>query len=193
MSLIPFFGRAKSIAQRWKFGLWNLRGTSQVALAGLRRHKKRNRWLELIAVYKLLQAALLVSVGFGALRLVGKDLADILQNVAHNLSMNPEGRLVRFLLEKADLVDDHMLRRISIFLFCYAALGLVEGIGLMLEKVWAEYFTALITASFLPLEIFELWHRITWFRVGLFVVNLAVLAYLVGHLVRRRTNPGSQF
>ncbi len=155
-------------------------------MAGARSRKKRNRWLELIAVYKLLQAALLVSVGFGLLRLLGKDVGDVVQQIAHGLSMNPEGRLVRFLLEKADLIDDHMLRRISIFLFCYAALGLIEGIGLLLEKVWAEYFTALITASFLPLEIFELWHRITALRVGLFLVNLAVLAYLVGHLVRHR-------
>jgi uncharacterized membrane protein (DUF2068 family) len=157
-----------------------------VVLAGVRNPKKRNRWLELIAIYKLLQAALLVSVGFGALKLLGKDVADILQNVAHNLSMNPESRLVAFVLEKAELIDDHMLRRISLFLFLYAALGLIEGIGLLLEKVWAEYFTALITASFLPLEIFELSHRITWLRVGLFVVNLAVLAYLVSHLVKHR-------
>ena len=56
----------------------------------------------------------------------------------------------------------------------------------MLEKVWAEYFTAIITASFLPLEIFELMHRVTWFRIGLLIVNLAVLAYLVSHLIRRR-------
>ena len=148
--------------------------------------KKRNRWLELIATYKLLQAALLVSVGVGALRLLGKDVADLLTNLADKWSIDAEGRLVRFLLSKATLLDDHMLRRISTFLFCYAALGLIEGIGLMLEKAWAEYFTAIITASFLPLEIFELAHRVTWFRVGLLVVNLAVLAYLVGHLVRRR-------
>jgi uncharacterized membrane protein (DUF2068 family) len=163
-----------------------------VSLAGVRTKKKRNRWLELIAVYKLLQAALLVSVGLGALRLVGKDVGDILQKLAHNFSMNPEGRLVGFLLEKAELIDDHMLRRISLFLFCYAALGLIEGIGLMLEKVWAEYFTALITASFLPLEIFELWHRVTWLRVGLFILNLAVLAYLVGHLVKHRISTTRQ-
>jgi uncharacterized membrane protein (DUF2068 family) len=148
--------------------------------------KKRNRWLELIAAYKLLQAALLVSVGVGALKLLGKDVGDLLSNLALQLRFNTEGRLVSFLLDKAALLDDHMLRRISLFLFCYAALGLIEGVGLMLEKVWAEYFTAIITASFLPLEIFELTHRVTWFRVGLFVVNLAVLAYLVWHLVHRR-------
>jgi len=149
--------------------------------------KKRNRWLELIALYKLLQAALLVSIGVGALKLLHKDVADVLTNIAKGLRMNPEGRLVGFLLERASLIDDHRLHQISFFLFGYAALGLIEGIGLILEKVWAEYFTAFITASFLPIEIFELMHRITWFRVGLLVVNLAVLAYLVGHLIRRRT------
>jgi uncharacterized membrane protein (DUF2068 family) len=159
---------------------------SELHVPLVRNKKKRNRWLELIAAYKLLQAALLISVGVGALKLLHKDVADLLSNLADKWSIDAEGRLVHFLLNKASLVDDHMLRRISTFLFCYAALGLIEGVGLMLEKVWAEYFTAIITASFLPLEIHELMVRVTWFRIGLFVVNLAVLAYLVGHLVQRR-------
>lgn len=148
--------------------------------------KRRNRWLELIATYKLLQAILLVSVGVGARKLLHKDVAEIVTNIVQALHRNPEGRLVSFLIHQAGLVDDHMLRRISLFLFGYAALGLLEGIGLMLEKVWAEYLTALITASFLPLEIFELVHKITPLRVGFFLANLAVLAYLVSHLMRRR-------
>jgi uncharacterized membrane protein (DUF2068 family) len=157
-----------------------------VSLARVRNRKKRNRWLELIAVYKLLQAALLVAVGVGALKLLHKDVADVLTNIAQGLRMNPEGRLVGFLLDKASLLDDHRLRQISLFLFGYAGLGVLEGIGLMLEKVWAEYFTSIITASFLPFEIFELMHRITWFRITLLVVNLAVLAYLVSHLIHRK-------
>lgn len=157
-----------------------------MSLARVRNRKKRNRWLELIAVYKLLQAALLVAVGVGALKLLHKDAADVLTNIAMGLRMNPEGRLVGFLLDKASLLDDHRLRQISLFLFGYAGLGVLEGIGLMLEKVWAEYFTSIITASFLPFEIFELMHRVTWFRIALLVVNLAVLAYLVSHLTRRK-------
>ncbi len=156
----------------------------------VRNPKGRNRWLELIATYKLLQSLLLVSVGVGALRLLHKDIADLLTNLALGLRFDPEGRLVSFLLDKAAYLDDQKLRQISMFLFSYAAVGILEGIGLMYEKVWAEYLTAIITASFLPLEIMELVHRITWFRVGLFVVNLAVLAYLVFHLIRRRLVSG---
>jgi uncharacterized membrane protein (DUF2068 family) len=152
----------------------------------LRQRKHGNRWLELIAAYKLLQAILLITVGIGALRLMGKDVGDILYNLAEGMHFNPEGKLISILLDQAQLIDDHWLRRLSLFMFGYAALGLLEGIGLMLEKVWAEYLTAIITASFLPLEILEIVHRITWFRVGLFAGNLAVLVYLVSHLVGRR-------
>ena len=148
--------------------------------------KRRNRWLELIAAYKLLQSLFLMAVGVGALKLLHQDLDDVFTNLALALRMNPEGRMVSFLLDKASMLDDHKLRQISVFLFCYAGVGILEGIGLMMEKVWAEYLTAVITASFLPLEILELTHGITPFRVGLFVVNLAVLGYLVWHLIRQR-------
>jgi uncharacterized membrane protein (DUF2068 family) len=30
-------------------------------------------------------------------------------------------------------------------------------------------------------------HRVTWVRIGFLVANLAVLAYLVSHLIRRKT------
>lgn len=154
--------------------------------------KKKNRWLELIAAYKLLQATLLVSVGVGALRLLHKDVADILTRLAQALQFDTEGRLVSFLLDQAALLNDHRLRQISVFMFCCATLAVLEGIGLMYERVWAEYLTAIITASFLPLEIFELAHRVTPIRIGLFVANLAVLAYLVGHLVRHRAQLRAQ-
>ena len=31
-----------------------------------------------------------------------------------------------------------------------------EGVSLLLRKRWAEYFTVIVTASFIPLEIYEL-------------------------------------
>jgi uncharacterized membrane protein (DUF2068 family) len=63
--------------------------------------------------------------------------------------------------------------------FAYAGLGMIEGIGLYLEKGWAEYLTLFITASFLPWEIFEVIRRLTWIRAGLLVVNVLVFLYLL--------------
>ena len=81
-----------------------------------RHHKLRNRWLELIAAYKLLQALLLIGVGVGALKLVHKDVEDVLTDVVKGLRMNPEGHFISFLVDKASLLTDHFLRRFSLCL-----------------------------------------------------------------------------
>jgi len=153
--------------------------------------KRHNRWLILIAVFKLAQAALFVAVGVGALRLVGKDIGDLLLRFVDHLRFNPESHFINFILVKASIIDDRMLRRISWLVFGYAALGSVEGIGLYLEKTWAEYLTLAITASFLPWEVFEVFRRLTAIRASLLVVNALVLIYLLklvmerGELLRR--------
>jgi uncharacterized membrane protein (DUF2068 family) len=73
--------------------------------------------------------------------------------------------------------------------FLYGALFLVEGIGLWLQRHWAEYLTVVATASFIPFEAFELVRRVTATRVVALVVNIAIVLYLVVRLRRRRTMP----
>ncbi|HUA98036.1 MAG TPA: DUF2127 domain-containing protein [Terracidiphilus sp.] len=145
------------------------------SVAARRRH---NRLLVLIAVYKLLQAALFIAIGAGARHYLHRDLADDLATLADRLHFNPEWRLVDFILDKASLLNDPMLRRIGFIAFAYAAVGLAEGIGLYLERAWGEFLTLAITASFLPWEVFEIYRRLTWVRLGLLTINVLVLLYL---------------
>jgi uncharacterized membrane protein (DUF2068 family) len=153
-----------------------------------RRH--HNRWLILIAAFKLSQALLFIAVGVGALRLVHKDLGDMLLRLVHHLHFNPESRFVDFVLDRAAIVNDRLLRRFSVGLFAYAAVGMTEGIGLYLEKAWGEYLTLLITVSFLPWEILEVIRRATLMRSGLLVVNILVFFYLLKVLVEREKRKG---
>ena len=139
---------------------------------------RHNRWLILIAIFKLAQAVLFIAMGVGLRRLLHKDIGDALDNLVFHLRFNPESRLVNFIYEKAASVDDKMLRRISTVFFLYAAVDLVEGTGLYLEKVWAEFVTLAITASFLPWEIYEVYRKLTWPRVSLLAINALVLLYL---------------
>jgi uncharacterized membrane protein (DUF2068 family) len=148
--------------------------------------KRHNKFLFLIAVYKTAQALLIAAVGVGALRLLHKDVGDVFDNVREALHFSPESRLVNFLIDKASLVDDPMLRRIGLVAFSYAALSFAEGLGLYLEKAWGEILTLLITASFLPWEIFEVSRRVTWLRVGLLIINTLVFAYLLKVVADRR-------
>jgi uncharacterized membrane protein (DUF2068 family) len=157
-------------------------GSTSKTLARLRGH---NRWLLLIAVYKFFHALLFVLIGVGAHRLLHKDIADQVDLLARHLRFNPESRLVNFILARASLIDDPLLRRIGFVAFCYAALTLIEGIGLFLEKAWGEFLTLAITASFLPLEIFEVVRRLTWVRVSLLAINILVFLYLVKLVIER--------
>jgi uncharacterized membrane protein (DUF2068 family) len=140
---------------------------------------KRNKWLLLIASYKTLQALLFALIGLGARHLLHKDVGDELAAVADHLRFNPESRLVNIVLDRASLLNDPILRRIGVLAFAYSAISYIEGIGLYFERVWAEYLTLIITGSFLPFEIIEIYRRQTWFRFTLLGVNLLVFLYLL--------------
>jgi uncharacterized membrane protein (DUF2068 family) len=64
----------------------------------------------------------------------------------------------------------------------FAVYALVEGIeafGLWYQRRWAEYLTFIVTTSLLPLEVYELANRFTPFKIVAFVINVAVVAYLL--------------
>lgn len=151
-----------------------------------RARSKYDRWIRVIGAFKLLQAVLFVLLGIGALRLLHADLPAMTEHfVVDVMRFNPEGHFVKVVLDRVALIDPHRLRQISAVIFLIAALDTIEGVGLMMEKAWAEFVTLILTASFLPWELFELARRITGIRVGLTVINIAVLLYLVFYVKMR--------
>lgn len=148
------------------------------------------RGLLIVGCYKLLEGLFFIGVGVGALHLIDKNLGDVMMRVLNALPVDPEGRLVSLLMNKADLINAHDLRRIGGLAFLYAFTRMVEGTGLLLHKTWAEYFTVALTVLGLPIEVFELIKRATWFKAGALAVNLAILVYLLWVLKRARNRRG---
>ena len=87
-------------------------------------------------------------------------------------------------------LDSHQLRAIRAGTLVYAALLLTEGIGLLLRRRWAEYFTVIVTGSFIPIEVYEITRRLTWTRVALLGVNVAVVWYLIAVLRNPESKEG---
>jgi uncharacterized membrane protein (DUF2068 family) len=142
--------------------------------------------LVVIAGYKLLGALAFLAIGVGALRLIHKNIDDVLwYALIEVLHRNPESHFVNFIFEKAELLNDPLLKRISFAAFCYTGLHILEAIGLYLEKTWGEILTTFITASFLPFEVHEVIKRLTWLRCGFLAVNLLVVGYLVWIIAQR--------
>ncbi len=148
--------------------------------------KVHDRGLLTIGLFKLGKAALFFGIGVGAIHLLHKDIGDEVLKLAASLKFDPESRVVSLLMEKVDLIDVHRLKQIGAATFAYSALALTEGVGLLLEKVWAEYLTLILTISFLPWELYELMRRPNWFRLSLLVINLVVLGYLMWLLQRKK-------
>jgi uncharacterized membrane protein (DUF2068 family) len=138
--------------------------------------------LLLIAIFKLVKGLLLVAVGVGALKMLHRDVAATVAHWVDILRVDPDNRFIHRLVEKAFSVNPRQLKELSAGTFFYASLLLTEGVGLLLRKHWAEYFTVITTTALLPLEIYELTRRFTFTRVGVLAVNVAIVWYLVRRL-----------
>ena len=145
-----------------------------------------DRGLLLIGLFKLSKSLFFFCVGLGALHLLHKDLGDEVMRLAQVLHRDPEGRLITLLMEKTNVVSVQRLREVGFFAFAYSGLALIEGYGLTMERVWAEYLTLSLTVVFLPWEIYELARHATVVKLGLLITNLLVLGYLLWLLQRKK-------
>jgi uncharacterized membrane protein (DUF2068 family) len=150
------------------------------------RKQESSTVLVLIALFKLVKALALIAVGIGALKYLHKDLAASVLHWVNVLRVDPDNRFIQPILAKAFSVTPKQLKELSTGTFFYAALLLIEGIGLMLRKHWAEYFTIITTGALLPLEIYELAKHVTIAKAIVLVVNAAIVWYLVVRVRSRR-------
>ena len=138
-----------------------------------------NHLIRLIAMFKLLKAALLIGVGMGAFHLVHRDLASVLEHWVRMFGLDPGNRYVDRALQKSvDLTPDK-IKSVGVVSFIYAGLFLTEGIGLWLVKRWAEWFSVIITSSLLPLEVYELYRHPSPIKILVLILNIGVVGYLV--------------
>jgi len=148
-------------------------------------HKKQ-RGLMAIAALKFLNGFGLLAIGLGALHYLHGDIEKDFAHWMELLRADPHNKYLIWLLEKLSNVDEHRLRQLSVGTFFYSALFLLEGTGLALAKRWAEYLTIITTASLMPLELYELYVRLTWPRGVVLVVNIVVVIYLARELQRTK-------
>jgi len=71
------------------------------------------------------------------------------------------------------------LNEVGLALLGYGMLEGIEAVGLWYVKRWAEYLTFLATAILLPLEIYEIVHKRSGLKIVGFLINVAVVVYLL--------------
>ena len=95
------------------------------------------------------------------------------------MGLDPENRWLERGIEKVSNLSPAKVRGLGVVSFIYAGLFLTEGIGLWLVKLWAEWFTIIITSSLVPLEVYELYRDSSATKILVLVINVAVVIYLL--------------
>jgi len=106
-------------------------------------------------------------------RSLAEGLASVSKEVGH------VGGLLNGAANRVATLDRSHVRNLAFAALAFGFVEAAEAVGLWLERRWAEYLTVVATASLLPLEVVELMRHVTVLKAFGFVLNIAVVGYLV--------------
>ena len=141
-----------------------------------------------IAGYNLTKGIVFLILALGVLGFLHKDVDQIIGRWISSLGVSLENVHVAALLARLDLVTDHQLRVLSGITFLFSGLFIMEGVGLFFRKRWAEYLTIVVTASFIPVELFESIKNFGPAKFILLIMNVVIVGCLLWIL---KKNPKS--
>jgi uncharacterized membrane protein (DUF2068 family) len=148
---------------------------------------RSRRVLRLIALERIVRGALLLGAAVYLLFHLNSDFGRLGDRVMRAIELDPRRPFLHRIVVYLHHLHASELRVAALFALGYGLLELVEGTGLWLDQLWAEYLTVVATSLLIPLELYEVVRHPTALKAGGLVVNVLIVAYLV-HLLRRRLN-----
>jgi uncharacterized membrane protein (DUF2068 family) len=152
---------------------------TQPAISTAVRPRRGAALLRIIGVFKVSKAALLIAAAIAVFHLIHKDLGDVIIEWSRQFHIAPGNKIVQDLVERVSTVTQKQFVVLGIILLAYAAMFLIEGIGLLMLKHWAEWMTVITTSGLIPLEIYEIYHKPGWTKIAATAVNVIIAVYLV--------------
>src|SRR5436305_1203247 len=136
--------------------------------------KHRDALIVLIGVFKLVKAALLLALGVGSLLAMPDEVARKAADAIRWMGIFPGRHALLRGVGRLWSTEPATAEKWGAAGLCYAAVFLVEGIGLLRRKRWAEWLTVVVTASFIPFEVYELVERSSAGKVIALALNVAI-------------------
>ena len=135
-----------------------------------------------------MQALTLLLVALAAFQLLRPEIATMVQKWMDTLPIESEQNLVQQFIGWATGLGTQQVVALGFGALVYAALFLLEGVGLWRRKTWAEWLTVVATALPIPLEIYEVVNHLSPLRVAALVATCPerkVWAWAPLRLIRR--------
>jgi uncharacterized membrane protein (DUF2068 family) len=142
--------------------------------------------LRTIALYKLLKVMILLLAAYGEIRLHDATLSAKILSWASARPQGLEHDLVTRALAWFSGLSESRVHTLRFVTLTYATVFAVEGVGLWLQKRWAEWLTTIITASLIPLELWEMIHQPSLGACLVLVANIVIVCYLYWHVSTRQ-------
>jgi uncharacterized membrane protein (DUF2068 family) len=150
------------------------------------RDPKRSRVIiRLIAAERFLRGIVLFAAGIYLVTHVGSDLGRVADRAMRALELDPRRHFLRKLIDKLHHLHAETVLITGIAAIGYGVLETVEGVGLWLDELWAEYLTVIATSLLIPFEVYELIRKPSIWKAAGILVNLLIVAYLVRRLRKR--------
>lgn len=142
---------------------------------------EHDAFIKVIIVERITKATVLIALAIGLLVAGRKGWLAVVADYAQDqLNLNVgHSIIVQLLLKALVLVGSYNhVTVLAIGAIGYALLEGTEGVGLAMRRRWAEYLTVIATGVLIPYELYEVVHRLTIFKAGALLLNVAVVGYL---------------
>lgn len=144
------------------------------------------RALQVVALMEAAKGLIVLGAGFGLLSLLNRDVAHIAVALVTRLHVDPAEHYAGVFLDMAEHVTNARLWVGAGLALLYSSVRLAEGYGLWFGRRWAEWLGVIGGALYVPVEVYELWHKASWVKGATLTLNIAVVAYLAWTLQRGR-------
>jgi uncharacterized membrane protein (DUF2068 family) len=148
-----------------------------------------HRTLQAVAVMEAAKGLVVFGAGFGLLALLHHDVRHIAEALVTRLHIDPENHYAGVFIAAAARLTDLRLWGLAALALAYSVLRGVEAYGLWHNRRWAAWLGAGGGAIYIPVEVYELWHRPGPVKAATLALNLAVVVYLLWTLRSRGVVP----
>jgi uncharacterized membrane protein (DUF2068 family) len=137
--------------------------------------------VRLIIIERAVRGSLVFVLGI-ALLTNSRRLADLVRSWVFQLNVDPERRLIPRLLSgilrPISEFSPRTVLLIGVGALLFGLLELTEAVGLGRRRRWAEYLTVVAGCIGIPFEVAEVIRRQTPIRIGILLINIAIVIYL---------------
>ena len=121
---------------------------------------------------------------------LGSDYGRLAERAMRAVELDPHRHFLHGLVTRLHRLRAEQLRLAGALAIGYGGIEIVEGVGLWLDQLWAEYLTLAVTSLLIPFELYELARHPSIWKAGGITINVVIVVYLA-QLLRKRVRPST--